>query len=56
MRRGRIRPTCTPNSDDNHLWDSKDGTFWTFHVNGWIQFGSLVRGYDVRAPFIKRWH
>ena len=40
---------------NDHLWDKKDGTFWTFHVDGWVQFGSLVRGYDVRAPFIKRW-
>ena len=41
---------------NSHLWDSKDGTFWQFHTDGWVQFGSLVRGYDVRAPFIHRWH
>ena len=41
---------------NDQLWDSINGTFHTFHVDGWVQFGSLVRGYDVRAPFIKRWY
>ena len=41
---------------NDKLWSKKAGTLWSFHVGGWIQFGSLVRGYDVRAPLIKRWH
>ena len=41
---------------NDQLWDKIDGAVRTFHVGGWVQFGSLVRGYDVRAPFIKRWY
>ena len=41
---------------NRHLWDGSDGSARWFHVDGWVAFGSLVRGFDLRAPGLRKWY
>ena len=41
---------------NRHLWGGSHGSSRWFHVDGWVAFGSFVRGFDLRAPGTRKWY